>query len=535
MMWRGAVFSSILHGSLLVGVIGGLSILPGIFKRSIETDSTGLQIPVEVVSESALGQMSEVAGLRNTAPDAETVAPLPRRVIGALKPVPSDRTPSPDAPPPTPPLSVPSPASPPAAARGTQSSDAPRASEQGRPATTTVVGSPAKPDVSAAPPQSAQSPPVPRSDVQRGAGPAPIPEPKPGIAESPPQEAARKASSGSVEVEFLTAVSGRKRELVADLLEADPRLRRAVMQGSESADMPEQARRRTVERLSRSAEAGFAHAQYNLASRYLRGDGLPKDMKTAQKWLTRSAEQGYAPAQSLLALMRFTGMGVDQDQAEAAFWWLLAAETDNPGAKLASTRLRPLLKPQEYIRSQRLRARWGSLISDLADLATGETSRRDIDRALQAAAEKGDLDTVLSLLARGADADKSGENGRSAVINAAWRGRQRIIKLLLERGVETELPDEDGRTALIWAAINGHKGVVADLVAGGANPNRKDKSGGTALIRAAWNAHLSVATHLIDAGADVNARDDNGLTALAHARREGNTEIIRLLEAAGAR
>ena len=239
MMWRGAVFSSILHGSLLIGVIGGLSILPGIFKRSIETDSTGLQIPVEVVSESALGQMSEVAGLRNTAPDAETVAPLPRRVIGALKPAPSDQAPSPDAPPPTPPLSVPSPASPPAAARDTQSSDAPRATEKGRRVTTTVIISPAKPDVSASPSQSAQSPPVPQSGIQRGAGPAQTPEPKPGIAESPPQEAARKASSGSVEVEFLAAVSGRERELVADLLEADPRLRRAVTQGSDSTDMPE--------------------------------------------------------------------------------------------------------------------------------------------------------------------------------------------------------------------------------------------------------------------------------------------------------
>lgn len=534
-MWRGAVFSSILHGSLLIGVIGGLSILPGIFKRSVETESTGLQIPVEIVSESALGQMSEVAGLRNTAPDDETVAPLPRRVIGALKPVPSDQAPSPDAPRRTSPLSVPSPASPPAAQRGTQSSDAPRASEPGRPATTTVVISPVKPDVTTPPSQSAQSAPGSRSDAQRRADLVPTPEPKPGIAETPTPEAARKAASGSVEVEFLAAVSGRNRELVADLLEADPRLRRAVTQGSENADMPEQARRRTIERLSRSAETGFAHAQYNLASRYIRGDGLPQDMKAAQKWLTRSAEQGFAPAQSLLALMRFTGKGVDQDQAEAAFWWLLAAEAGDPGAKLASTRLRPLLQPQEYIRSQRLRARWGSLISDLADLAAGETSRREIDRALQAAAEKGDLDSVLSLLARGADADKSGENGRSAVINAAWRGRERIIKLLLERGVETELPDEDGRTALIWAAINGHKDVVADLVAGGANPNRKDKNGGTALIRAAWNAHLSVAAQLIDAGADINARDNNGLTALAHARREGNTEIIRLLEAAGAR
>ena len=316
-------------------------------------------------------------------------------------------------------------------------------------------------------------------------------------------------------------------------------MRRVVTKQAEVSNIPEQARTRTLARLNKAAQAGFSHAQYNLAGKYLRGEDVPRDPATAEKWLTRAAEQGYAPAQSLLALMRLTGKGAEQDtepnEAEAAFWWSLAAEAGNTAAKLASERLRPLLKPQEHVRAQRLRARWGSLITDLADLATGETSRRDLDRALQEAAEKGDLDVVLSLLARGADADQSGDAGRNAVINAAWRGRQRIIQLLLERGVATELPDNDGRTPLIWAAINGHDTVVNDLIASGANPNKRDRDGSTALIRAAWNGHASVVSQLIAAGADINMRDDNGLTALAHARRERNTTVVEMLERAGAR
>jgi len=75
-------------------------------------------------------------------------------------------------------------------------------------------------------------------------------------------------------------------------------------------------------------------------------------MATAQKWLTRAAERRYAPTQSLLALIRFTGQGSEQnaepDDAEAAFWWSLAAEAGNPGAKLATERLRPLLKAREH-------------------------------------------------------------------------------------------------------------------------------------------------------------------------------------------
>jgi hypothetical protein len=266
-------------------------------------------------------------------------------------------------------------------------------------------------------------------------------------------EGAKSTSPATIENEFLRAVSGRKRNLIVDVLNGDARIRRALTQQPDVADIPEQARTQTLERLSKAAHAELPYTQYNLAGKLLRGETVLRDMAAAQKWLTHAAEQGYAPAQSLLALIRSTGQGAKQnaepDDAEAAFWWSLAAEAGNPGAKLATERLRSLLKPQEHVRAQRLRARWGSLITDLANLATGETSRRDLDRALQDAAEKGDLDAVLSLLSRGADADQSGDAERNAVINAAWRGRQRIIQLLLERGVETELPDDEGRTPLI--------------------------------------------------------------------------------------
>jgi hypothetical protein len=244
MMWRGAVFSSLLHGGLLIGVIGGLPILPSIFNRSIETDSTGLQIAVEVVSESALGQMPDVAGLRNTAPDAETVVPLPRRVIGALKPAPSTQPPSPDSPrqtPPSPPSSVASQTPPPVSpemqtvSREMQNSDAQRMAGQNRPAAATVVIVPVTPDT---PPTPSGLPPAPQPEPQRRARTTPAPATEASTTQNTFQAAPREASSGSADNEFVAAVSGRKRNLVVDLLEADPRLRRAVTQGSENVDMP---------------------------------------------------------------------------------------------------------------------------------------------------------------------------------------------------------------------------------------------------------------------------------------------------------
>lgn len=566
MMWRGAVFSSLLHGGLLIGLVGTLPILPRIFDRTPDTASTELQISVDVVSAGALKNTADTAGLRDTAPDPETAAPPPKLSIGRSAPNPSTPPAStdPDRAPEnatvTPPSSV-ALVTPPAVKRDQPSqkpsnqerrsaerqSAEPAAADNGqRTAAISVViegsPSPAPPETDtskAGQPQKSETSALPRREDRSQTASTSRARTAPDRAGSPSREDTEKTSPEALERVFLNAVSGRKRDLIAEVLDGDTRIRRALAQQPDTADIPEKARARTLARLNKAAQAGFPHAQYNLAGTFLRGDIVPRDMAAAQKWLTRAAEQGYAPAQSLLALMRLTGKGKGQngepDAAEAAFWWSLAAEADNPGAKVATRRLRPLLRPQEHSRAARLRARWGSLITDLSDLTSGENSRRDLDRALQTAAEKGDLDAVLSLLARGADADESGDAGRNAVINAAWRGRQRIIQLLLERGVATELPDDDGRTPLIWAAINGHDTIVSDLVTSGANPNKRDRNGTTALIRAAWNGHTSVVSQLIGADADVNARDDNGMTALDHARRERNSAVIRLLEGAGAR
>jgi hypothetical protein len=97
MIWRGAAFSGILHVGLLVGVVGGLPILPSIFDRSVETSSNDLPILVELVSEATLREISDIAGLQNAAPDAETAQPLPGWTIALLTPEPATRVPSPNA------------------------------------------------------------------------------------------------------------------------------------------------------------------------------------------------------------------------------------------------------------------------------------------------------------------------------------------------------------------------------------------------------------------------------------------------------
>lgn len=47
-----------------------------------------------------------------------------------------------------------------------------------------------------------------------------------------------------------------------------------------------------LKRLVERAEAGETAAQYQLAERYLKGDGVPKDEAKAREWFTKSAQGG---------------------------------------------------------------------------------------------------------------------------------------------------------------------------------------------------------------------------------------------------
>ncbi len=78
----------------------------------------------------------------------------------------------------------------------------------------------------------------------------------------------------------------------------------------------------------RSAEAGYAPAQYRMAVGYAYGlAGLPRDHGEAVKWLRKSGEGGYKRAQKELGRAYAggrLGLPVDEQQAE---YWTKKAET----------------------------------------------------------------------------------------------------------------------------------------------------------------------------------------------------------------
>jgi TPR repeat protein len=80
---------------------------------------------------------------------------------------------------------------------------------------------------------------------------------------------------------------------------------------------------------AKSAEQGYAKAQYDLGYMYQNGEGVTQDYKQAIKWYTKSAEQGDADAQSNLGYMYENGYGVIQDYILGYAWYSVAGANES--------------------------------------------------------------------------------------------------------------------------------------------------------------------------------------------------------------
>ena len=72
-----------------------------------------------------------------------------------------------------------------------------------------------------------------------------------------------------------------------------------------------------IELYLKSAEQGYAVAQYNLGLCYEFGEGVEQDFVKSAEWYEKSAEQGHAVAQYHLAYYYEMGKGVKKDISKA--------------------------------------------------------------------------------------------------------------------------------------------------------------------------------------------------------------------------
>lgn len=184
--------------------------------------------------------------------------------------------------------------------------------------------------------------------------------------------------------------------------------------------------------------------------------------------------------------------------------------------------------------------------------------------ALRRAANRGDKESVVFLLSKGANLEPTGDQ-RSALYAAAQFGHTDLVDILLSKGADINRQSRDG-TALMAAAWFGHTETAAFLLSKGAIIDKQGGAWGTALITAAWHGHTEAVDLLLAKGADIDLQTNEqstivnapvqlevytgvemmlgagnrdmqsglGVTALIAAARNGQTETVAFLLSKGA-
>src|SRR5215218_4937539 len=125
----------------------------------------------------------------------------------------------------------------------------------------------------------------------------------------------------------------------------------------------------------------------------------------------------------------------------------------------------------------------GALVSafTLAAVMHGSTALA-ADNTLIAAASRGDLTAVRSLIAQRADVNATDVVGTTPLLNAVWAGEPAIVDALLTAGAKAAVANAFGMTPAYIAAEQGNATILRRLLDAGAEPNTTDGSGDTLLM-----------------------------------------------------
>lgn len=154
-----------------------------------------------------------------------------------------------------------------------------------------------------------------------------------------------------------------------------------------------------LETIQLNADRGNAEAEYKLAKRYERGEGVSKNFERAFEYLHRSAEQEYVYAETDLGSYYARGLGVQKDFSRALYWYRRAANGGDPLA--------------QYCLGYAY--------------ANGDGAQKDIDQAVQwwrKAAEHGQAEAQNALGQFYFRGDAAGDTNRIDYVESAkWLGK----------------------------------------------------------------------------------------------------------------
>jgi ankyrin repeat protein len=150
-------------------------------------------------------------------------------------------------------------------------------------------------------------------------------------------------------------------------------------------------------------------------------------------------------------------------------------------------------------------------------------------------------EAIRALVSAGADLNLLENDRYDAVTIASVADDEETLRLLLSLGASArQVTSRWDGTALIAAAHLGHDGVVRQLIAAGAPLDHVNNLHWTAAIESivlgnGGPRHQASLKALIDARANLQLADRQGQTPLQLARSRGYAEMVKMLEAAGAR
>ncbi|HWP38125.1 MAG TPA: ankyrin repeat domain-containing protein [Gemmatimonadales bacterium] len=158
------------------------------------------------------------------------------------------------------------------------------------------------------------------------------------------------------------------------------------------------------------------------------------------------------------------------------------------------------------------------------------------DGPVAAAAQRGDLEAVRTLLKQGADVNAAQADGMTALHWAAQSGNVPMLRVLLSAGASTAAITRLGwYTPLHLASREGHAEAIRMLLQGGARVDAVTSTGAAPIHLAADGGRPEAVQALLDHGADVNAKDAFAdRTPLMFAVAKGRLEAAKVLINAGA-